>query len=80
MDHPNSDNQRNDIRERITEDELRMLQINKMVHVATEMGITVVQEIAAETLKRKPGCTIKEFMKILDKYLEQQKDSANNNQ
>ncbi len=73
-------NQRDLIRERITEDESRMDQINKMVHVATEMGISVVQEIATETLKRKPGCSVKEFMKILDQYLEQQKNLANTDQ
>ena len=28
--------------------------INEMVHHATKMGIGVVQEIAEETLKRKP--------------------------
>ena len=70
-------NQRDLIRERITEDESRMAQINKMVHVATEMGISVVQEIIIETLKRKPGCSVKEFSKILDQYLEQQKNKAN---
>jgi len=80
MDPPNKDNQRSEIREKIIQDDLRMLQINKMVHVATEMGISVVQEIAEETIKRKPGCSIKEFMKILDQYIERQKDLANNNQ
>ena len=83
MSHPGNDkitdDRRDQILERVTQDESRMLQINRMVHVATEMGISVVQEIATETLKRKPGCTIKEFMKILDQYLEQQNNPANNN-
>jgi hypothetical protein len=46
---------------------------HKVVLAATEMGFGIVQEIAVETLKRKPGCTVKEFVKILDQYLEQQK-------
>ncbi len=46
----------------------------KMVFAATEMGIEVVQEIAAETLKRKPGMSVKEFTKILDQYLERQRE------
>jgi hypothetical protein len=74
------DNQRERIHERVVEDESRMAQINKMVHVATEMGISVVQEIIIETLKRKPGCSVKEFSKILDQYLEQQKNKANTDQ
>ena len=45
-----------------------------------KMGIGVVQEIAEETLKRKPGCTVKELMKILDQYLEQRNDQANTNE
>jgi len=49
-----------------------------MVHAATEMGFGVVQEIAEQTVKRKPGCTVKEFTKILDQYLENQKAQANN--
>ena len=54
--------------------------INEMVHHATKMGIGVVQEIAEETLKRKPGCTIKQFMQILDQYLEQRNNPANTNE
>ena len=56
----------------ITLGDERIAQINKMVHAATEMGFGVVQEIAAQTVKRKPGCTVKEFTKILDDYLVQQ--------
>ena len=54
--------------------------INEMVHHATKMGIGVVQEIAEETLKRKPGCTVKQFMQILDQYLEQRNNPANTNE
>jgi hypothetical protein len=45
----------------------------KVVFAATEMGIEIVQEIAVEALKRKPGMSIKEFMQVLDQYLEKQK-------
>ena len=61
-------------------DPKRYALIDEMVHHATKMGIGVVQEIAEETLKRKPGCTIKELMKILDQYLEQRNDQANTNE
>ena len=63
----------------ITLGDERIAQINKMVHAATEMGFGVVQEIAAQTVKRNPGCTVKEFTKILDDYLVQQKKQANSN-
>ena len=63
----------------ITLGDARIAQINKMVHAATEMGFGVVQEIAEQTVKRKPGCTVKEFTKILDDYLVQQKKQANSN-
>jgi hypothetical protein len=43
------------------------------------MGFGIVQEIAVETLKRKPGCSVKEFLKVLDDYLTQQKTQVNNN-
>ena len=61
----------------ITLSDPRIAQINRMVHAATEMGFGVVQEIAEQTVKRKPGCTVKEFTKILDQYLENQKAQAN---
>ena len=63
----------------ITLSDPRIAQINRMVHAATEMGFGVVQEIAEQTVKRKPGCTVKEFTKILDDYLVQQKKQANSN-
>ena len=49
-----------------------------MVFAVTEMGIEIVQEIAAETVKRKPGMSVKEFTKLLDKYLERQRELVNN--
>ena len=45
-----------------------------MVFAITELGIGMVQEIAAETLKRKPSMTVKEFAKVLDEYLENHKN------
>ena len=55
------------------------LELSKnMVFAVTEMGIEMVQEIAAETLKRKPGMSVKEFTKVLDQYLEKQRELINN--
>ena len=55
------------------------LELSKnMVFAVTEMGIEIVQEIAAETVKRKPGMSVKEFTKVLDQYLERQKELVNN--
>ena len=48
--------------------------IENSIFIATEVGFAVVQELAAETLKRKPGLSLKEFTKIMDQYLEKQKD------
>ena len=79
MSHEGNDKIIDNKRDDIAIDDVRVAQINKMVHVATEMGFGIVQEIAAETLKRKPGCSVKEFMKLLDDYLEKQKIQANSN-
>jgi hypothetical protein len=59
------DDQRDDLRTNLTQN---------MTHAAIELGIGVVQEIASETLKRKPGMSVKEFTKILDQYLERQRE------
>ena len=59
------DNQRDNLRTTLTQN---------MTHAAIELGIGVVQEIASETLKRKPGMSVKEFTKILDQYLERQRE------
>jgi len=91
MSHPGNDeiidNERDiDAEMKATKNEARKIDpkryvlIDEMVHHATKMGIGVVQEIAEETLKRKPGCTVKELMKILDQYLEQRNDQANTNE
>jgi len=79
MSHEGNDKIIDDQRDKITIDAKRIAQINKLVHIATEMGIGVVQEIAEETVKRKPGMSVKEFMKVLDQYLVQQKAQANSN-
>jgi|TARA_Y100001947_G_scaffold101631_1_gene86804 hypothetical protein len=55
-------------------DDLRTTLTQNMTHAAIELGIGVVQEIASETLKRKPGMSVKEFTKILDQYLERQRE------
>jgi len=49
-----------------------------LVFEMAKFGIGIVQEIAKETLKRKPGISTKEFTKVLDQYLEKQKDLVNN--
>ena len=59
-------------------DDLRTTLTQNMTHAAIELGIGVVQEIASETLKRKPGMSVKEFTKILDQYLERQRELINN--
>ena len=81
MSHPGNDeiidNERDN--QKTTTDDTRTILIQKMVFAATEVGIAVVQEIAEEALKRKPGLSLKEFTKVLDKYLEEQKNRANSN-
>ena len=59
-------------------DNLRTTLTQNMTHAAIELGIGVVQEIANETLKRKPGMSVKEFTKILDQYLEKQRELTKN--
>ena len=63
------DNERDNLRTNLTQ---------KMTYAAIELGIGVVQEIAAETVKRKPGMSVKEFTKVLDQYLERQRELVNN--
>ena len=67
MSHPGND----EIIDNKQDNRLELSQ--KMVFAVTEMGIEIVQEIAAETLKGKPGMQVKEFTKVLDQYLEKQK-------
>lgn len=74
MSHPGNDeiidNKRDNLRTNLTQN---------MTYAAIELGIGVVQEIAAETVKRKPGMSVKEFMQVLDEYLKKQQDQANSN-
>ena len=43
----------------------------------TKFGIGIVQHMAAEILQKKPGISLKEFTKVLDNFLEKQKDLVN---
>ena len=49
-----------------------------LVHEMTKFGIGIVQHMAAEILQRKPGLSLKEFTKLLDDFLEKQKNLVNN--
>ena len=49
-----------------------------LVFEMTKFGIGIVQHMAAEILQRKPGLSLKEFTKVLDDFLEKQKDLINN--
>ena len=49
-----------------------------LVHEMTKFGIGIVQHMSAEILQKKPGLSLKEFTKILDDFLEKQKDLVNN--
>ena len=49
-----------------------------LVHEMTKFGIGIVQHMAAEILQKKPGLSLKEFTKVLDDFLEKQKDLVNN--
>ena len=49
-----------------------------LVHEMTKFGIGIVQHMAAEILQKKPGLSLKEFTKLLDDFLEKQKDLVNN--
>ena len=73
MSHPGND----EIIDNIRDNRLDLAQ--KVVMAATEMGFGIVQEIAEESLKRKPGMSVKDFTKILDQYLEQQRNEASSN-
>ena len=57
-------------------DDIRTTLTQNMTFAAIELGIGVVQEIAAETIKRKPGMSLKEFTKVLDEFTEKQKEAV----
>jgi len=69
MSHPGNDEIIDNMRD------TRVALSQKLVFAITEMGIEIVQEIAAETLKLKPGLSLKEFTKVLDDYLKKQQDT-----
>ena len=69
MSHPGNDEIIDNVRD------TRVTLSQKLVFAITETGIEIVQEIAAETLKIKPGLSLKEFTKILDDYLKKQQDA-----
>jgi len=51
--------------------------IEDVVSTAVELGFAVVQEVAAEALIKKPGLSLKEFTKLLDQYIQKQRDRSN---
>ena len=48
--------------------------VQKVVFAATEVGLAVAQEVAEAALKEKPGMLLKEFTKVLDNYVQKQKE------
>lgn len=52
----------------------------RLVLTATEFGISVVQSIAAETLKTKPGLSLKDFTHVLDRYTEKSRNAVDSGQ
>ncbi len=72
MSHPGNDEIIDNVRD------TRIALSQKLVFAVTETGIEIVQEIAAETLKIKPGLSLKEFTKVLDNYLKKQQDTDHN--
>jgi len=51
--------------------------IEDVVSTAVELGFAVVQEVAAEALVKKPGLSLKEFTKLLDQYIQKQRENSN---
>ena len=50
--------------------------IENVVSTAVELGFAVVQEVAAEALIKKPGLSLKEFTKLLDQYIQKQRETT----
>lgn len=50
-------------------EDLKQQLSENVVFAGTELGICVVQNIAAECLKKKPGMSLKNFTLELDTYL-----------
>jgi hypothetical protein len=51
--------------------------IEDVVSTAVELGFAVVQEVASEALIKKPGLSLKEFTKLLDQYIQKQREKSN---
>jgi|TARA_B110000263_G_C15105121_1_gene417126 hypothetical protein len=77
MSHPGNDeiidNERDNKKSNL-EKEHEELTIETVI-AATALGINVVQKIAVQSLKQKPGLSLKEFTQILDKYVDTMKNS-----
>ena len=74
MSHPGNDEIIDN--ERDSMDDIRTTLTQNMTFAAVELGIGVVQEIAAETVKRKPGMSVKEFTKVLDEFIQKQREAV----
>lgn len=48
---------------------------NRLATVATELGIKSVQLIIADTLKKKPGLSLRDFAQVLDEHVKQMKQA-----
>ena len=72
MSHPGND----EIIDNERDSKLELSQ--NLVLEMTKFGIGIVQHMSAEILQKKPGLSLKEFTKILDDFLEKQKDLVNN--
>jgi hypothetical protein len=71
MSHPGND----EIIDHAVDNKIELSQ--SFVLEMTKFGIGIVQEIAAETVKLKPGMSVKEFVKVLDQYIKDQESKAN---
>jgi hypothetical protein len=72
MSHPGND----EIIENERDNKVELSQ--NLVLEMTKFGIGIVQHMSAEILQKKPGLSLKEFTKLLDDFLEKQKDLVNN--
>jgi len=71
MSHPGND----EIIDNATDNRVELSE--GFVFEMTKFGIGIVQEIAAETVKVKPGMSVKDFVKVLDQYLKDQESKSN---
>jgi hypothetical protein len=72
MSHPGND-------EKIDNERDNKVELSqKLVLEMTRFGIEVVQHMATEALRQKPGMSTKEFMKVLDQFIEKQEELLRN--